>query len=399
MSFVTVPWRGAPSMPMSSTQPHSTDLNSRHAAIALGLSLPADTVLYLLLPMYAAQFGVSLAEAGMLLAANRLVRIAGYGWVARFYARHGDRPTCTIAVVAAALCGLGYATLSGFWALLPLRLLWGLCFAALNLSTQALATAIPFGAARRSGRSRAFIAMGPVLALPLGAALAYWTGPRPIFVVLAAVSLLAVWVTRRLPSTPHPMAKPARRFKRPNSLDGWSFMEGLTLDGLFIIGLSYLGKDLLPGGAVIVAGVLLALRYLAEILLSPVGGHLAERLGAERLLVMLSLLTAVALVGFGAGWLWSCAAAIVVLRALQLPLLAPIVARRTPEPERVRALAARSVWRDIGAGTGPLLAGLLLPIVPAQWIYGVAALLLALAALACGRNPHPGPEAGQEART
>jgi len=83
--------------------------------MALGLSLPADVVLYLLLPMYASQFGVTLAEAGMLLAANRLVRIAGYGFVARFYARNGDRLTCTIAVVAAAVCGLGYATLSSFW--------------------------------------------------------------------------------------------------------------------------------------------------------------------------------------------------------------------------------------------------------------------------------------------
>jgi MFS family permease len=355
--------------------------------MALGLSLPADVVLYLLLPMYASQFGVTLAEAGMLLAANRLVRIAGYGYVARFYARHGDRLTCGIAVVAAAVCGLGYATLSGFWALLPLRLMWGLCFAALNLSTQALATADPLGAARRNGRSRAFIALGPVLALPLGALLAHWSGPRAIFGILAVFSLLAWFVTRRLPAAPHPIPNPGKatsRFKRPNSLDSWSFMEGLTLDGLFIVGLSYLGKDLMPGGAVIVAGVLMALRYLAEILLSPVGGHMAERFGAERLLVWLSLVTAVALVGFGLGWLWSCAALIVVLRALQLPLLPPIVARRTPGPERVQALAARSVWRDIGAGTGPLIAGLLLPVASPPWIYGVAALLLALAALACG---------------
>ena len=42
-----------------------------------------------------------------------------------------------------------------------------------------------------------------------------------------------------------------------------------------------------------------------------------------------------------------------MLRALQLPLIAPIVAKRTPGPGRVQALAARSVWRDIGAGTGP----------------------------------------------
>ncbi len=373
------------------SSPKRTDLDSRHAAIALGLSLPADVVLYLLLPMYASQFGVTLAEAGLLLAANRLVRIAGYGHVARFYARHGDRLTCGIAVVAAAVCGLGYATLSGFWALLPLRLVWGLCFAALNLSTQALATADPLAAARRSGRSRAFIAMGPVLALPLGALLAHWSGPRAVFGILAVCSLLAWFVTRRLPAVPHASGKPTRRFKWPNSLDSWSFMEGLTLDGLFIVGLAYLGKDLMPGGAVIVAGLLMALRYLAEIALSPVGGRMAERWGAERLLVGLSLVTAIALVGFGLGWLWSCAALIVVLRALQLPLMPPIVARRTPGPERLQALAARSVWRDIGAGTGPLIAGLLLPVASPAWIYGVAALLLALAALACGWNAAPPP--------
>lgn len=51
----------------------------------LGFTLPADILLYLLLPLHHAAFGVSLAEAGLLLAANRLVRIAGYDWVARLY--------------------------------------------------------------------------------------------------------------------------------------------------------------------------------------------------------------------------------------------------------------------------------------------------------------------------
>lgn len=381
------------SSPLPTASPASitaADRDSRHAAIALGATLPGDTVLYLLLPMYGAAFGVTLAEVGLLLAANRLVRIAGYGWVARFYARHGDRPTCTLAVIAAALCALGYATLSGFWALLPLRLVWGLCFAALNLATQALATAEPVGAALRSGRSRAFIALGPVLALPAGAVLAQVAGPRLIFALLAVVAMGGLFATRRLPSVPHPTLGQSRpRPSRPNALDTWSFLEGFTLDGLFIIGLSFLGKDLLPGSAVVAAGVLLAMRYGAEIVLSPVGGRMAQRWGAERLLVVLSLITAIALLGFGAGWLWSCAVAIVVLRALQLPLLAPIVAHRHPGPGRVQALAARSVWRDIGAGTGPLVAGVVLPVVSSLWVYGVAALLLALAALACGRSAPP----------
>lgn len=362
-------------------------LNSRNAAMALGLALPGDTVIYLLLPMFAPVFGVNLPEAGILLAANRLVRIAGYGAVARFYARNGERLTCTLAVIAAAVCALGYATLSGFVALLFLRLLWGLAFAALNLAAQALATAEPAGAARRVGQSRAFTALGPMLALPLGGVCAIWFGPRVVFFGFAAVALAALWLTRQLPMAPHAEPPAVKKgFKRPASLDVFSFIEGLVLDGLFILGLSYLGRDLLPGNPVIMAGLLLSVRYLAEIVLSAVGGNLAEKYGAEILLVIFSVLTSIALLGFGLGWLWTCALAILILRALLLPLLPPLVALRTPGAGRVQALATRSVWRDMGAGIGPVLAGLLLPIVPPAWIYGVSALFLSSAALACRRQ-------------
>jgi len=371
----------------SPQSPSPTDLAARHSAIALAVTLPSDTCLYLLLPMFASQFGVSLFEVGVLLAANRLVRIMGYGFVARFYARRGDRPTDTLAVLAAACASLGYATLSGVWLLLPFRLLWGLSFAALNLSTLAMATAEPQGAARRNGRSRAIIALGPTIALPAGAFLAEQLelGPRAIFFVLTAVALVGLIATRHLPAAPHPVA-PSRKLQLPGALDVWSFLEGFTLDGLFVVGLAYLGKDLLPGGAVMAAALLMALRYFSEIVLSPIGGHMAERFGAERLLVTLSLLTTVVLVGFGAGWIFSGAAVIVVLRALQLPLIAPIVVKRTPGAGRVQALATRAVWRDIGAGTGPMAAGLLLPIMPSFWIYAVSAGLLAVAAVACVRR-------------
>lgn len=374
---------------MSDPDTATADRHSRDASIVLGLCLPADTVLYLLLPVHAGQFGISLAQAGVLLAANRLVRIAGYGWVARLYAERGDRAVCTLATLASACCALGYALFPGFWLLLAVRLLWGLSYAALNLSTLALATASLSGSAQRTGRSRALIAAGPMLALPAGAWLADLAGPRFIFFILAALALLALPLARRLPAHRRPRSapQPARRIRPPGSLDAWSFMEGLTLDGLFIIGLSLLAQDALPDWALLAAGVLMALRYLSEILLSPLGGRIADRLGAERMLVVLSLATSAALVGFGAGWLWACAFLIVVLRALQLPLLAPIVAHRHPGNERIQALASRAVWRDIGAGTGPMLAGLLLPAAPAVLLYGGAALLLSAAALACLRRP------------
>jgi DHA1 family inner membrane transport protein len=358
------------------------DRNARLAAWVLCLALPADTVLYLVLPLYSDAFGITLGEAGMLLAANRLVRIAGYSQVARFYARRGDRATCVLSAGAAAFCALGYATLSGFWPLLVCRLLWGLSYAGLNLSTQSLATAEIAGAARRWGRSRARIAIGPMLALPVGAIAAQWWSPRPFFWLLAAAAFAGWMVARALPDDPgHPWVR-GKRLNWPSSLDIWSFVEGLALDGLFIVGLTLLGAQALPDAALLLAGVLLALRYLCEIVLSPAGGTLAQKWGAERMLVVLSLTTCVALFGFGAGWLWSCAAAILVLRALQLPLLAPIVASRYPGPDRVRALASRSVWRDIGAGVGPMLAGWLIPVTSPIMLYGAVAACLGAAALA-----------------
>ncbi|KAF1051460.1 MAG: hypothetical protein GAK43_02392 [Stenotrophomonas maltophilia] len=377
---------------MTAAQPSPgarADRHSARAAQVLGLCLPNDVVLYLLLPMYADSFGVSLAQAGVLLAANRLVRIVGYGSVVRFYARHGDRATCGLAALASVLCALGYATLSGFAALVVLRLLWGLAYAGLNLSTQTLATAEAIGAARRAGRSRALISIGPMLALPLAALLAQACGPRVIFLLLAASALLGLWRSRALPSAGHPLNAPGgRRLRWPDSIATWSFVEGVALDGLFIFGLSLYAQTHLGATGVLMAGALMAVRYLSEILFSPIGGRLADRFGALRMLVAMSLTTSAALLVFGSPWLFVGAFAVLVLRALQLPLVVTLVAERNPGQGRIQALAGNAIWRDIGAGLGPMLAGVLLPRVPALWAYAAAGTVLAISAVACAVRRH-----------
>ena len=371
---------------MPSLALRTADTTSRRAALTLALCLPSDVLLYLLLPMESQAFGITLAQAGVLLAANRLVRIFGYRHVLNFYARNGDRLTCMIAAGAATVCALGNSMLSGFAALLCLRLIWGLCFAALNLSTQVLATSEPAGAARRAGRSRAVIALGPMLALPLGGWLTLWAGPRPIFMILAGCCLAGVWVARGLPTGGHDLHSSGRRFKWPDSVATWSFIEGVALDGLFIFGLSIQAQKILGGDAVLIAGGLMALRYASEMLLSPLGGRAAQRFGATSMLLLFSFLSALALTAFGSYWVIVGAAAVLVLRALQLPLVTTLVAERNPGSMRVSALASNAVWRDVGAGLGPLLAGLLLPVASAPWVFGLAGAAIAVSALFCWRT-------------
>jgi Major Facilitator Superfamily len=362
------------------------DRISRDASIVLGLTLPTDTVLYLLLPLHAAGFGVTLAEAGLLLAANRLVRILGYGWVARGYERNGPRLACMVAVLGSAGASLAYALLPGLWWLLLARLVWGLSFAVMNIATQALATAESEGAARRSGRSRAIIASGPMLGLLAGAALAEAAGPQAVFLALAAVALLALPFAWRLPAGRGQPVRGAPRLALPSRLDTWSFVQGLALDGVFVLGLAVLAAAALPEGAAMAAGAALALRYLSEIVLGPLGGALADRFGAVPLLVLLSVASAAGLALIGAGALWVGVATVVVLRGLLQPLPAPAAAAAHPGPGRVPALARLATWRDLGAGLGPLAAGLLLPILAPWLVYGGTALVLALAALALRRQ-------------
>ncbi|MGD9804235.1 MAG: MFS transporter [Hyphomicrobiaceae bacterium] len=359
------------------------DRASLYAALTLALTLPGDTLLYLLLPIYAATFGVSLPEAGLLLAANRLVRIAGYGWVSRFYATHGARAACIVAAIGAILATFSYATLSGLWLLIVARLIWGLSFAAMNIANQALPTSIIEGSATRNGRSRAIIAMGPTVGLIGGAFLAQAYGPRCVFYVLLVVSLIAPFAAMRIPARRETAMKGGPRFERPGPLSLWSFAVGFTMDGLLIFGLGLLAAANYPKGAVIAAGLAMSLRYAVEIGFSPLGGYLAHAYGAKRMLVLTSLGSAAGLALLSTdGWmLWIAAVTAIVLRAIGQPLSAPVVAEAYPGPERVPALARQATWRDIGAGTGPLAAGILFQYASPLVIYGAGAVLLTITSL------------------
>lgn len=370
-------------------EPETADKAANDAALTLALTLPGDAVLYLLLPVHAAAFGVTLPEVGVLLAANRLIRIVGNGLVARFYARRGPRLTCLCAAVAAAASTFGYAFLTGLWALLAARLLWGLSFAALNIANNALPTAEQTGAARRSGRARSIVAAGPMVALLAGAMLSEMYGPRPVFLMLGMLALVAPAFAWRVPRAPDGYTPTRPRITWPEPISVWSFSMGFTLDGLFVFALSLLAVATVPHGAVVAAGAAMALRYLSEIALSAAGGAMAQSIGARRLLIVLSVACSATLCLLGAQGivLWLGVLLTVVLRALLQPLPAPVMAEAYPGAARILAIARQATWRDIGAGAGPLVAGIAFPAAPAYAIFIAAAgLLLASTLLLVGRR-------------
>ena len=61
----------------------------------LALSLFGDALLYVVLPVHAAAFGVSMVMVGFLLAVNRIIRIFAYGVIVQIAERIGVR-TCLL---------------------------------------------------------------------------------------------------------------------------------------------------------------------------------------------------------------------------------------------------------------------------------------------------------------
>src|SRR5436309_2410440 len=93
------------------------------AAAVLGLVWLGDALIYVVLPLHAPAFGISLALVGVVLSVNRVVRILGYGWVStlgrRFGMRaltqsaaHGAAVAMTLSLLFAGTLSLGSALLS-----------------------------------------------------------------------------------------------------------------------------------------------------------------------------------------------------------------------------------------------------------------------------------------------
>jgi hypothetical protein len=104
------------------------------------------------------------------------------------------------------------------------------------------------------------------------------------------------------------------------------------------------------------------MRYMAEIVLGPPGGSLAERLGAKRALIAVSLVSAVAYAAIGSGAVWIGVIAVVLLRGVAAPLPALVAAIANPGAVRVPAIAgmgnlARPRRRDRAARRRVRLAG------------------------------------------
>ncbi len=345
-----------------------------------GLAVSGHELIQVVLPVHAAAFGVTLPVVGFLLSINKIIRVIGYGWIVALGRRIGPRGLMLVAASVAAVSTFVYAWCDGWPALTVARLAWGLGFAALNLGTLMYAMSIVENAGTRVGLTRALGAIGPALVLGLGSAAVGWLGPRDVFVVVGLFMALAIplaWTLPPLSVAEEPAGR--RRLSQPTVLDLFYFVVGFSIDGLFVMTVALMFLDRYSvETAVLSGGLLLGVRYVAAILVSPFGGWLGDRFGAWRLQILFGLLFAA---GFGitAFGLPVLGGVVIVTARAVLAVLGNLVIAQRGDGGSMVALSRLATWTDMGGAAGPMLVGLLIPVLGLPPLYAAGAVLLTLA--------------------
>jgi MFS transporter, DHA1 family, multidrug resistance protein len=391
-------------------------------ALAYSLALLGDQMLYVFLPSHPAAAGIAAASLGLVLSANRIVRLAANSLGGFLSDRLGRHRPYQLGMILALVSTAGYLVSHSLWPLLVCRALWGIAFSLLAVGGISImldhSTAAERG--RTVGMYQSLLQFGAVLGLVLSGLLTDRLGYRGtlmIYVPLTALGLgVALWVLRggheawartegAVTQDSQSTLADLRRLDPRLLAPAYVFFvtrfagSGVVMATLGIY-LKMLAAEagssawLMPVASL--TGILLAVRGLAGMVVTPIAGYLMDRLGDRRLVAATGMLVLLAgLVVLVGGHGVGLVIAGVVLAAMGEGFSQPAVVVWTGDgaPPHLRGvvMGGLSTAGDLGAALGPLVGYALLETSGLRSAYALCAALTvsALLVLALVRGALP----------
>ena len=378
--------------------------------LGTALSLMGDATLYTVLPTHAADAGIVLVQVGILLSANRVVRLFLNGPMGLAYDRSRHRRLFISALFVGALSTVLYAATYGFWPLLVGRLLWGLAWSGIWVggTTILLDVTTDDDRGRWTGFYQTWFFMGAafgafaggLLTDQLGYHTAMWIGAG----VTAFGGLIALLM---LPETRGARPEIVLTSDQNPSLD-WYRNPGLWVvvvlqginrfvfagvlaatlalvvqDQMSTVDLA-IGTDLVIGVATL-TGMLMAGRTVLSMLSAPLSGTLSDRLGSRWGVTTIGMV-----VGAVSMLLLSRSSPVSILLGVCIGAVAgggiqALVTAQTgdlvEQHQRGRAIGMLHTAGDLGSAAGPLVAYGLLVWIGLSGVFALCAVLFAVGAI------------------
>lgn len=353
-------------------------------SIITALALFGDSLLYLVLPLYAEQLGVPLVMVGVVLSVNRWIRLYSNHLAANTYARFSlYTPLLITSIVAAISTGM-YAFPIGIIGFLIARIAWGVCWSYFRMGSYLVVLQTSQGVLGWAlGLTQAIARLGSAFAAIVGGYLIDLLGYQQTMLGLALLSAVAIPLAFMLKHQLPPMQPPTetgagqdfaeRPFTRQHSLSvGFCYASGfitfLISSGLVTSSLSLvlqgaIGDGLSLGvitlGIGTVSGLVFASNWLSAIVVSSAAGRFSDRHGRTLPFVVATVLQGLVLFTLAmtpSPWLSVIAAILFfILTNIQRVALDAALGDATTHENRHSVVARYSSYQDFGAALGPLL--------------------------------------------
>jgi MFS family permease len=381
-------------------------------SIATGLSLLGDSAMYTVLPTHYGEIGVALGTIGILLSANRFVRLFLNAPIGLLTDRWPRRWIFIPAIFLGVLSTAIYALVPGFGLLLAGRILWGVAWAGIWVSGNAIVLDATVANARGRGVGIYQISffLGASSGAILGGILTDSLGYQPAMAIAASLSLLGALVALfYLPETrnlrPFDLVTetagndPARQTDWPQLTSATSvygtnrLVVAGVLTATFGLFLSQRLGDLITIGSIslgvaTITGLGLGASTLLAMVAAPSAGTISDRIGSRWAVAGGGLLSGTT--GF---ILLSIGYPITILLGLPMisaasgsnqSLSTALIGDLSPSKVHGRRLGVMYTVGDLASAIGPPIAYALVPIIGLAALYRFSAglfgvmLLLAL---------------------
>lgn len=407
--------------------------------LPLTLVIMGDSLMYVVLPTAAADFGITRTLGlsasfwvGLALSINRFVRLISNAIAARVYERNGLKWPFVLAVTLGALTTLTYALTSGIVLLLIARTLWGISYSFMRLASQIVV--FQFGSPTARGRYLGFFnagqRLGSLFAVTVGAAIVALTSPQTTFAVLAAIGVIGILIALRAPSISVPSLRSAAASGSEPGLDTkpgpqngqrtrsrisaigsalspapsvlqrdvrnavgalslMRFSVAFASNGLAIATVApYLVELLsddrrafgLPIAAVVLGGLLVGFRWFSDLALSIPLGQFSDRIGRTRsitggVVIMIGVLVLVGVLDSPELFVLAIPW-LFITSVLATTSMDAAAGELVPDNARASVMAKYANWQDLGGAIGPLVGLVVADALGFQTGYLIAAALL-----------------------
>lgn len=380
-------------------------------SIVTALCLLGDSMLYIVLPIYWEEAGLtSLWEVGILLSVNRFVRLPLNPFIGWLYKNITLKTGLVVAVVLGTMTTIGYGVLEGFWIWLLLRSVWGLSWSLLRMG--GFFTVIRYSDSSNRGNLMGIYnglhRLGSLFGMLLGGLLASLIGLSQVaflfgIIGLVGIPLVTVFIPRKeKASSPSPSS--LNSYQKGFVLS-WQVVKVIVsgllitmlLQGLFTSTLSFVIESHFTDsiaffgvilGATTLSGILQGVRWIWEPFLATRFGRWSDGPGGRIPPFLFSLVGATvgfALIPFDLPLpIWFGATLFVQIMFTSLTTLmdalASDIAQRTSV---ITVMTVYSVATDLGAALGPIFGYMLIELDNGLFMcyLGGAAIFLVLVGL------------------